>query len=542
MGGGALGRVLVQISRNHALGRLLGAYLLLIVAEIGEWLALIIYAYARGGASAAAAVAIIQLLPAMLLAPVITAHLSGLGSGRLLRLGYAASVVTLACCGAAILAGASVVVVYGTAIAFGLALSVVRTVHPALLPQVVRHPDELTAANVATTWCEGLGTLAGPAATGVLVTAGGPGLACTVLAGLLVVTPVLASVGKSTADEQEDEEEEGSLAELFAAAKVIASRPSTRALIAFPVGSAVIEGAIDLLVVVLAVQVLALGSGAAGYLGAAFGAGGLIGGLAAVVLVGRRLAVPLAAAALVGAVALAWLAVPSTALVAGLLLGVVGATRAVQAIAAQTLLQRSTPLEVVVCAFSLIEALRDAGLAVGALIVPLLIGLGGASAAFIGLAALAPAIVLVTARRIRRIDSEATIPVVEIGVLRRLPIFAPLSAASLETLAREARYGSFAPGTAIITEGEEGDSYHVITHGSVEVTKGEREIRRLGEGDGFGEIALLHAVRRTATVRALDDTTVLSVGREPFLTAMHAHPASHAVAMEIASELVQHAS
>ena len=456
MGGGALGRVLVQISRNHALGRLLGAYLLLIVAEIGEWLALIIYAYARGGASAAAAVAIIQLLPAMLLAPVITAHLSGLGSGRLLRLAYAASMVTLACCGAAILADASVVVVYGTAIAFGLALSVARTVHPALLPQVVRHPDELTAANVATTWCEGLGTLAGPAVTGVLVTAGGPGLACTVLAGLLVVTPVLASVGESTAAEQDDEEEEGSLAELFAAAKVIASRPSTRALIAFPVGSAVIEGAIDLLVVVLAVQVLALGSGAAGYLGAAFGAGGLIGGLAAVVLVGRRLAVPLAAAALVGAVALAWLAVPSTALVAGLLLGVVGATRAVQAIAAQTLLQRSTPLEVVVCAFSLIEALRDAGLAVGALIVPLLIGLGGASAAFVGLAALAPAIVLVTARRIRRIDSEATIPVVEIGVLRRLPIFAPLSAASLETLAREARYGSFAPGTAIITEGEEG--------------------------------------------------------------------------------------
>ena len=71
----------MQISRNHALGRLLGAYLLLIVAEIGEWLALIIYAYARGGASAAAAVAIIQLLPSMLLAPVITAHLSGLGLG-----------------------------------------------------------------------------------------------------------------------------------------------------------------------------------------------------------------------------------------------------------------------------------------------------------------------------------------------------------------------------------------------------------------------------------------------------------------------------
>jgi len=411
-----------------------------------------------------------------------------------------------------------------------------------LLPQVVAHPDELTAANVATGWCEGIGTLAGPAATGVLVSAGGPGLACTVLAGLLAATPLLASVGQLTDGEQDEEEDEGSLAELLAAARVIASRPSTRALIAFPVGSAVIEGAIDLLVVVLAVQVLSLGAGASGYLSAAFGAGGLVGGVAAIVLVGRRLATPLAAAALLGAAALGALAVSSTAVLAGLLLAVVGASRAVQVIAAQTLLQRSTPLEVVVCAFSLIEALRDAGLAVGAVIVPLLIGIGGARAAFVGLAVLAPAIVVVTARRIRRIDSEATIPVVEIGVLRRLPIFAPLAAASLETLAREARYGSFGSGAAIITEGEEGDRYHVITHGSVEVTKGEREIRRLGKGDGFGEIALLHAVRRTATVRALEETTVLSVGREPFLTAMHAHPASHAVAIGIASERVQHAS
>ena len=233
---------------------------------------------------------------------------------------------------------------------------------------------------------------------------------------------------------------------------------------------------------------------------------------------------PLMAAALVGALALAALALSSTVIVAVLLLALVGGARTVQAIAAQTLLQRSTPLEVVVCAFSLVESLRDAGLALGALLVPLLIGLGGADAAFVGLAAFVPAVVLVTARRIRRIDSEATIPVVEIGVLRKLPIFSALPAASLETLAREARYATFARGTAIITEGEEGDSYHVITHGAVEVTKDGREIRQMGVGEGFGEIALLHAVARTATVRATDETTVLSVGREPFLTAMQAQP------------------
>ena len=80
---------------------------------------------------------------------------------------------------------------------------------------------------------------------------------------------------------------------------------------------------------------------------------------------------------------------------------------------------------------------------------PLLIGLGGAGAAFVGLAAFVPAVVLLTAKRIVRIDSEATIPVVEIGVLRKLPIFGALPAASLETLAREARYATSAQGTAI---------------------------------------------------------------------------------------------
>jgi hypothetical protein len=532
--------LVAEISTDRALTRLLLAYLLLIVAEYGEWLALIIYAYARGGASAAGLVAVAQLVPSILFAPMITARLSRIGAARLLTLAYAAACATLACCGAAILAEAPPVLVYGGAIAFALSLSVVRAMHPVVLPLVVRHPDELTAANVATSWCEGVGTLAGPIIVGILVTVQGPGLACAVLAGLLIGAPLLANVGLLRPLEG-DEEEAGALDELIAAARVIASRPNTRALVAFPVSSAVIEGAIDLLVVVLAVRVLALRPGAAGYLSAAFGAGGLLGGLAAIALVGRRLAAPLAASALLGALALAALAATSTTLGAVLLLALVGATRAVQAIAAQTLLQRSTPLEVVVCAFSLIEAGRDAGLAFGALLVPLLIGLGGPSGAFVGLACFAPLVVLVTARRIRRIDSEASIPVVEIGVLRGLDIFRPLPAASLETLAREARYESFSPGASIVDEGDAGDCYYVITHGSALVTKGEREIRRLGVGDGFGEIALLHAVTRTATVRARDETTVLSVGREPFLTAMHAHPASHAAAQGVAARLLGNA-
>jgi len=536
------GRVIGVVARNHVLARLLLAYLVMIVAEFGEWLAVIVYAYIRGGASAAGLVVILQLIPSMLLAPLISAKLAHIGVARLLAGAYAAAAVTLGCCGVAILAGAPVSVVYLGAMAFSLSLGVSRPLHHVLMPLVVRHPDELTSANIATSWIEGVGALVGPALAGVLISTDGSGLACTALAGLCLCTPLLAHVRPLRADAQEPGEEEGGLSDLLAAARVIFSRANTRALIAFPAGAAAIEGAIDLLVVVLAVQILAIGPGAAGYLSAAFGAGGLLGATTAVLFAGRRLALPLAAATLIGGLALGALALASTVLVAVLLLVLVGASRTIQSVTAQTLLQRSTPLDVIVCAFALIESMRDLGMVFSALFIPLLIGLGGAKAAFLGMACFALIALLATARQIRQIDSEASIPVVEMGMLRNTGIFSALPAAPLETLAREAHYVSVHPGTAIISEGEEGDSYYAIAHGAVRVTKGKDEIRQLGSGDGFGEIALLYPVRRTATVTAMIETTLLRIGREAFLTAMRAHLVTSAAAERTARVLLEEAS
>src|ERR1022692_4938852 len=122
-------RVIGVIARNRALTRLLLAYAVMIVAEFGQWLALIVYAYARGGASAAGLVVVLQLVPSMLLAPVISARLFRMGAGRLLVAAYVAAAATLACCGAAILVAAPVAVVYGVAMAFSLALGVSRPLH-----------------------------------------------------------------------------------------------------------------------------------------------------------------------------------------------------------------------------------------------------------------------------------------------------------------------------------------------------------------------------------------------------------------------------
>ncbi len=523
------------LGSNAPLSRLLAAFLAMTIAEYGQWITILVYAYKQGGASAAGLVALAQLIPSVLLAPLIGAHLSRIGVARLLAGCYATSALMLGASGAAILLHAPPAAVYAGAVLFTVSLGVSIPLHNVLIPLVVRHPDELTAANVATGWCKGAGALIGPVLAAAMIGLQGAGLACVVLAALAVATPALVTVGATRA---RAEQEEGGLGELLAAARTIASRPNTRALVAYRAGSAAIEGAIDLLVVLLAIRILAIGSAAAGYLSAAFGAGSLLGASAGVMLVGRRLAVPLAGAALAAVASLAALSTVSSTGVAVALLVAVGACRAVQSISAQTLLQRSTPLEVIVCAFVLFESIRDVGLAFGSLAVPVLVGIGGPKAAFLGMAAVVLLTVLATLPRIRRMDHEADVPVVEMGVLRNIGIFAALPAAPLETLAREAAYLEALPGEPVISEGEEGDRYYMITDGEVRVSKGAREIRRLGRGEGFGEIALLYPVKRTATVVPLRPTTLLTVGREPFLAALGASPHVHRAAEGLAAGLL----
>jgi hypothetical protein len=530
--------VLRLVSVNRQLSRLLAAFLAMTIVEYGQWITILLYAYKRDGATAAGLVALAQLIPSILLAPMIGAHGSRMGVARLLVACYVVSTLMLGACGVTILLGGPPLVVYACAVLFTLPLGVSIPLHGVLTPLVVRHPDELTAANVATGWCKGAGALAGPLLAGLMIGIGGTGLACVVLAGLAACAPVLARVRPlRTAAE----DEEPGWRDLIAAARTIAGRSNTRVLMAYRAGSAAIEGAIDLLVVLLAIRVLVIGPAAAGYLSAAFGVGGLVGASAGVLLVGRHLARPLAGAALLGAAALAALTLASTTAVAVLLLIAVGAFRAVQSISAQTLLQRSTPLDVIVCAFVLIESVRDAGLAFGSLAVPVLLVIGGTDAAFLGMAAIALVIVLATLRQLRTMDRQADIPVVEMGVLRNIEIFSALPAAPLETLARESSYVTVDAGVPVIVEGTEGDRYYAVTGGEVVVTQGGREIRRMGAGEGFGELALLYPVRRSASVIPSRESTLLVMERAAFLATLHASIHVRAAADQVASRFLAEA-
>jgi CRP-like cAMP-binding protein len=96
-------------------------------------------------------------------------------------------------------------------------------------------------------------------------------------------------------------------------------------------------------------------------------------------------------------------------------------------------------------------------------------------------------------------------------LLARTPLLQGIGLRALRELAQSATVHDAAEGTPIVTEGEIDDSYHVLLSGRAAVTvSGERRTELL-PGDGFGEIAVLHRVARTATVLALEDCTLMTV-------------------------------
>lgn len=101
-------------------------------------------------------------------------------------------------------------------------------------------------------------------------------------------------------------------------------------------------------------------------------------------------------------------------------------------------------------------------------------------------------------------------------LLASQPPMARIEAVALGELADTAQLLAAGDGALITREGDYGDTYYVIVDGAATVFEGDTETGQLRPGDGFGELAILRDVPRTATVRALGDTTLLAVDREAF--------------------------
>jgi len=143
--------------------------------------------------------------------------------------------------------------------------------------------------------------------------------------------------------------------------------------------------------------------------------------------------------------------------------------------------------------------------------------------------------VVFAGRSLLDVDRQADVPVVEIGLLRSLHLFSPLSADKLEALARVLERIEIRVGETVIREGEDGDRFYVIADGEVAVTSNGTPLRSLTRGDGFGEIALLHSILRTATCTATTDATLYGLRRDQFLVAVTGHPRAAEAAGQLAA-------
>ena len=510
------------VFRNPELRRVELAFAGFSGAEWAVWIAMLVFAYEHGGATTAGLVAVAQLVPAGLAAPFAAVLADRYAPGRVLALGYVAQTLAMGATAGALLAHAPPLLAYALAAVAATCVTVTRPTQSALVPAFARTPEELTATNVVSGWIESVAVLAAPAFAGVVLALASPGwvfalMALAVAGSALLVAPVR---GPAPACDRQR-----ALDEALAGFRLLGREPSARVLVGLLGGQFVAIGALDVLYVVLAISVLELGGSGAGYLNAAFGAGGVAGIAVTAALVGRRrLLPPLVLGVAVWGAAFALLAAWPTTLGALLLLAAAGAGRSLLDVAGRTILQRTAPGDVLSRVFGVLEGLSMAGLAVGSLVTPALVHLAGARWAVAGIGALLPLAVLLTGRALAEIDRRAPVPVVEIALLRSLPLFAPLGAPSLEGLADGLIQVEVPAGAVIVRQGEPGDRFYVVAEGELDVDAGGRGLRHVCRGEGFGEIALLRDVPRTATVTACTNARLFALDKPSFLASVASHP------------------
>jgi predicted MFS family arabinose efflux permease len=521
--------------RNRQLSLVLLASCASTISEWALWIGALVYAHDRGGASVAGLVSIALVVPAAIVAPIAGSAADGPRPNRLLASVFGAQALCLVVAAVAAYRDAPLLIVVVPIAATTTLVTFIRPSYSVVIPGLVTAPEQLTAANVLVGYVENTAILVGPLLAGALLALHGAALVLAACAALSVIstlcTAPLVRLDPPLPVTSHPLPRPSSSRMLLAGARRLADKPGAAALLLVLGGEYALIGGLDLLYVVLAADQLHLDSSGPGLLSAAFGAGAVVGGALTTLLVARRRLAPLLVASLVAIVAALFALSAHTALAAALLaLPVMGVGRALLDVTGHILLQRAAPQDALASVFATLEAMKLVGSAIGSLLVQILVATAGPRAALLGLGCSLGLLAAVTFRRLRQVDQSADAPVVAIRLLKSTVVFSPLPPAAMESLARAGRMEHVAAGATIMRTGDRGDRYFTIAGGQVEVFVDNKFVRTMSRPEGFGEIALLADLPRTATVVAATDVDLLSIDRAAFLTAVTGHDASRQAA------------
>ena len=516
------------IYRNRSLRRLQLAW---IGSSVGTWayvVALMVYAYRQGGPGAVGLVGLIRWFPAAVAAPFGGMIGDRFPRLRVMVLSDLLRAGALAAAAAAVALNGPAVVVYLLAILVTLVSQAFQPAEAALLPTLAETPEELAAANVASTTIEAAGYFVGPALGGLLLAVSNVEtvFAATALA-FLWSAAVLALI-RLQAPEPPREAARGSWQqEALAGFRTIWRDSRLRLIVSLFAAQTLVYGAFIVLTAVAAIQLLNLGSPGIGYLNAALGVGGLVGGVVAVTLVGvRRLAFTFGLALILWGAPILLIGVWAKAVPAFVLIAIAGLGLTIVDVAGFTLLQRAVPEDVLARVFGVLHSAFYLTGGIGAIVAPPLINWLGIRGALIATGAVLPVVTIPTFGLLARIDRTLRVPTAELAQLQAIPMFAPLPAPTLEALALSMKRREVPAGETIFRQGDHGDRFYIIDSGEIEIEIDGREANVLGPGEHFGEIALLRDISRTATARARKETKLYALERDAFLGAVTGHAGS----------------
>jgi CRP-like cAMP-binding protein len=280
------------------------------------------------------------------------------------------------------------------------------------------------------------------------------------------------------------------------------------------------------LLVVVALQLLDLGSSGVGLLNAAVGAGAVAAVPMIAALIGRpRLGAPCALAFVAAGVLLIPVGVFDSAVVAVAVVACWGAAMAVADATSLSLLHRLLDAATVSRTVGVMESLKLAAEGVGALLAPALVAVLGIRGALVVAGLPLPLVVTASWPRLRRADAAPAGRGALARLLHGVPTLRSLDMASLEDVVARVHPESAPAGADVVRQGERGDRFYVIESGAAEVLLDGYPIGRLRAGSEFGERALLRGSSRTATVRAVTPLALQTLDRWDFLSAITGQPA-----------------
>ncbi|MGH3133585.1 MAG: MFS transporter, partial [Gaiellaceae bacterium] len=397
-----------SVARNANLRWLQLAWTMSIVAHYAFLIAVSVYAYGVGGEKAVGLIFLARLIPAALIAPFAGLVGDRFRRDRVLLVTNAIRIVLVGAAAGAVFADATPTVVYALSIAATIATTPFRSAQAALTPSLARTPSELTAANAVASGIESIAIFVGPALAGILLVVASAGLVFTLTALMLVASTlfiVLITI-EHVPKPRHELEASTILSEAFAGFTTIGRHPALRVMLVLLTAETAIAGAVQVFVVVAALEMLDLGEGGVGYLNSAIGVGAFIGAVGALSLTGARRLSPafLVGIALMGLPLIA-IGIWPEIVVAVLVLALLGFGISLVDISGLTLVQRAVPDDVMARVFGVIQMLWLSSMGIGAALVPPLIAWLGVESALIATGALLPVLVLLFGAKVAQIDA-----------------------------------------------------------------------------------------------------------------------------------------